>query len=357
MRLLRLAAVGGLIPAAQLGLISLLALPPLCAQQTPIAYVSTTGVAISGSISVENGRASIGNDGTITAGDSTAMVKLARGGDMEVCASTKVHLSRDTSIGDAEESALMIALDRGALEANYVPGKYSDVLLTPDLRILISGPGTANLKIRVNQQGDTCVDNHGAGAPYVTVTSQFEGGVYRVQANQRVMFEHGGLDQVVDNEPESCGCPVTPPVEVASIAAAANANGNDAKPAPTKTTAEVANPFPLAQSEGLAAPPAAPVKPVVPVGTVHAEVQAPITYDSAKTPDPAAPDAAGKAPVVCHGTMSSGCPNLSISPVAAPDHTEPVPVTTLISAEPPAKEKRGGFFHVIGHFFSKMFGG
>jgi hypothetical protein len=326
------------------------------AQEAPIAYVSTTGVAVSGTISVENGRASIGNDGTITAGDSTAMVKLARGGDMEVCASTKVHLSRDTTVAGADDSALMIALDRGALEANYVPGKYSDVLLTPDLRILISGPGTADLKVRVNQQGDTCVDNHGAGAPYVTVTSQFEGGVYRVQADQRVMFEHGSLDQVVDNESESCGCPVTPPVEVASGAPAVNANGNDAKPAPAKTAAERANPFPLAESEGLVAPPAAPVKPVVPVGTVHAEVQAPITYDSTKTPDPAAPDAAGKAPVVCNSTASPSCPNLSISPARAPDHTEPAPVTALIPVARPVQVQHRGFLHSIGHFFAKMFG-
>src|SRR5690348_7444579 len=216
------------------------------AQQVPIAYVPAAGVTVSGSLSVADGKISIGNNGTIKAGNSTAMVKLARGGDLSVCASTEVHLSRDTSVQGAD-SALMIAMDRGALEASYVTGKYSDVLLTPDLRILISGPGTADLKIRVNKQGDTCVDNHGANAPYVTVTSQFEGGVYRVQPNQRVMFEHGSLQQVVDNEAEPCGCPVAaaPPVAVAS---------SGAKPQQGKTAAEAANPFPLARSEGLAAP-------------------------------------------------------------------------------------------------------
>lgn len=302
--------------------------PRAAAQQTPIAYVSTAGVAVSGSLSVENGRASIGNNGTITAGDGTAMVKLARGGDMEVCASTKVHLSRDTSVAGAEDSALMIALDRGALEASYVPGKYSDVLLTPDLRILISGPGTADLKVRVNGKGDTCVDNHGAGAPYVTVTSQFEGGVYRVQPNQRVMFEHGSLEQVVDNEAEPCGCPVAAPVEVASAASTQTA------PA---TKHEVTNPFPLAQSEGLAKAPAEPVKPVVPVGVAHAEVQAPITYDAAKTPDPEVKGAAGPAPVV----MEAKVVDAEIDPV------QPVQ----------AAKRHGGFFHSIGHFFSKVFGG
>ena len=299
----------------------------LWAQQAPIAFVSTAGVSVSGSMSVENGRASIGNDGTITASDGTAMVKLARGGDMEVCASTKVHLSRDTSVPDASESALMIALDRGALEANYVPGKYSDVLLTPDLRILISGPGTADLKIRVNDKGDTCLDNHGANAPYVTVTNLFEGGVYRVQANQRVMFEHGSLEQVVDNEAEPCGCPV-----VAAPVAVANASAAE-KLTPKTEAAAAANPFPLAQSEGLAPTPATPVKPET-VGVAHAEVQAPIAYDATATPNPSLPGAAGPAPV----------------------NTESQPVNTQIAEVQPPKEKRGGFFHLISHFFAKMFG-
>jgi hypothetical protein len=276
----------------------------------------------------------------VSAGDATAQVKLARGGDLRVCASTKVNLSRDTSVADAADSALMIALDRGAVEASYETGKYSDVLLTPDLRILISGPGTADLKIRVNEKGDTCVDNHGANAPYVTVTSQFEGGVYRVQPNQRVIFEHGSLQQVVDNEAEPCGCPaVAAPVAVASHAAGAETTH-------TAVTDRIAaaNPFPLAQSEGLARAPAAPVTPVVPVGQVHAEVQAPITYDAAATPNPAAADAAGPAPAA-----------LSAAKTPAAVETDSEPVKGEIASVPSPRAHRG-FFHSIGHFFSKVFG-
>lgn len=278
------------------------------AQEAPIAYVPAAGVTVSGSLSVKNGKVAIGNNGTITAGAQTAVVKLARGGELNVCASTTVHLSRDTSIAGAD-SALMIALDRGAFEASYKPGKYSDVLLTPDFRILISGPGVADLKIRVSQNGDTCIDNHGANAPYVTVTSQYTGGLYRVQANQRVMFDDGSLSKVVDNEPEPCGCPA--PVAVA-------ASG----PAPK-------NPFPLAQSEGLAPAPPTPTKPAAPVGTAQAEVAAPIAYSAAKTPNPAAPNAAG-------------------APPAQAAANAPLPT--------PTKKKHHGVFHAIGHFFARMFG-
>lgn len=321
---------------------------PAFAQQQPIAYVPTEGVSLSGSLSVENGKASIGNDGTITAGDVTAHVQLARGGELRLCASTKIHLSKDTSTnpGNASaDSALMIALDRGAIEASYTPDKYSDVLLTPDLRILISGPGQADLKIRTNQKGDTCVDNHGANAPYVTVTSQFEGGLYRVQPNQRVMFEHGSLQQVVDNESESCGCPAAPPVSIASAAPGIVTNSaNPAKPdqpvvsqpigGPSSTPADTA--FPLAESEGLKPPLPPPSQPVVPVGVAHAQVDAPITYDAKATPNPAQPGAAGPPPV---------------------ETTPPPPTAAQAPATAQKPPNRGGFFHSIGHFFSRLFGG
>ena len=343
---------------------------PAYAQQQPIAYVPTEGVSLSGSLAVANGRASIGNNGTITAGASTAHVQLARGGELQLCASTKVHLSREASPEPTADSALMIALDRGAIEASYTPGRYSDVLLTPDLRILISGPGQADLKIRTNEKGDTCIDNHGANAPYVTVTSQFEGGLYRVQPNQRVMFEHGSLQEVVDNEPEPCGCPAAaPPVSVASAAPGIVPNTNtaaSAKPAPpvggpSSTPADTS--FPLAESEGLKPPPPPPTQPVVPVGTAHAEVQVPITYDAKTTPNPAQPGAAGPPPAGCTSTASPGCPNLSISRPDVPISTEtPVVQTQIAPAQPPPQkqppqQKQGGFFHALGHFFSRLFGG
>ncbi len=85
----------------------------------------------------------------------------------------------------------------------------ADTLLTPYFRILIGGPSAADVKVRLGDHGDTCVDNAGANAPYVVVTSVFDGGVYRVQPGQRVMFENGSLHEVVDEEKEPCGCPAT----------------------------------------------------------------------------------------------------------------------------------------------------
>jgi hypothetical protein len=303
-----------------------------------LASVTMQGVTLSGYTFVKDGRAIVGNNTSIGAGDSMAQVALTRGGMLNVCASTRIHLTADTT---TPGSGLMIALDRGALEAHYTPGKYSDVLLTPDLRIMISAPGQADLSLRVNEQGDTCVDNHGDHAPYVLATSLTGDGAYRVQPNQRVLFEHGSLSDVVDNEQEPCGCP--PPQ---SIASSGTQGANPAKPgqavAPNATAA--ANPFPLAESEGLQPPPATPTTPAVPAGTPHVEVSAPLAYD-ANHPNalpPAPPEASDAA-----GTSA-----------ATPVPTSAIHVETAQALPAaPAKPKSVGFFGHIGRFFRRLFGG
>jgi hypothetical protein len=314
---------------------------PLLAAQQPIGRTSATEVQVSGAVDISHGETLLGNGSEITAGDQAVKITLERGGALRLCSTSSVHLAKDRSIADPASSALMMALDRGAIEANYAVGTYSDVLLTPDLRILISGPGEADLRIRVNLKGDTCVDNHGANAPYVTVTSQLEGGAYRVLPDQRVNFQHGSLREVVDHEPEPCGCPVMP---VTSVASAGGTTANPAPPGrpvggPSSTASDTA--FPIAESEGLAAPPTPHAAPVVPPGETHAEVTVPLTYNG-ENPAPAPP--VPPAPAAPTPPAISSAP----SPPAAQPEVAPAPTTPSTN--------QGGLFHRIGHFFSKIFG-
>ena len=55
----------------------------------------------------------------------------------------RLHLSADASVPEGETPGLMMALDHGAVEASFATGQNSDILLTPDFRILIGGPGAA----------------------------------------------------------------------------------------------------------------------------------------------------------------------------------------------------------------------
>ncbi|MGC2401260.1 MAG: nuclease, partial [Acidobacteriaceae bacterium] len=130
---------------------------PLLPAQQPIGRTSATEVKVSGAVDIAHGEMLLGNGSEITAGDQAVAITLQRGGELRLCATSSVHLSKDISVPDPASSALMMALDHGAIETRYTVSKYSDVLLTPDLRILISGPGEAQLSVRVNPKGDTCV--------------------------------------------------------------------------------------------------------------------------------------------------------------------------------------------------------
>lgn len=283
------------------------AIPAPATDSTPIAIVpldpKTPGSAntVTGALQVSAGRAVIAASGQVTAGSNTAEVTLPRRGTLRVCASTTVNLAADTSVPAGEIPGLMMAMDHGAVEASFATGRNSDILMTPDFRILISGPGAVEVKVRLGEHGDTCVDNAGADAPYVLVSSVFDGGAYRVQPGQRVMFQHGNLHEVIDNEKEPCGCPPALPVSTA---------GNE---------------FPLAQSEGLAPLPKLPARPGPTVG-LAAQSTPPLVYNA-----PASEPAQAPQP----------------PPAAQPATPPPAPV-------PPAKKP--GFFHRLGNFFRRIFG-
>jgi len=334
--------------------------------QQPIGRTSATELQVSGAVDISHGETLLGNGSEITAGDQAVKITLQRGGELRLCSTSSVHLSKDRSVADPDSSALMMALDRGAIEANYAVGKYSDVLLTPDLRILISGPGRADLSIRVNTKGDTCVDNHGAEAPYVTVSSQLEGGAYRVFPDQRVDFQHGSLREVVDHEPEPCGCPEAP---VTSIASAGSTSANPAPPGrpvggPSSTAADTA--FPVAESEGLASPPV-PSAPVVPSGQTHAQANVPLTYNGENPP--AAPSGAPTLATAPAQAAALGPPAQMASTATAPPLPSGTPVAPAAALAPPPshpelaaapvkpKPSSAGFFHRVGHFFSRIFNG
>jgi len=224
---------------------------------------------VTGALEVSRGRAVIAASGTVTSGAETTQVILPRRGTLRVCAATTVKLAADSGVAAGELPGLLIAMDRGALEMSFAtsqaPVKNADVLMTPEFRILIDGPGAAEVKVRLGEHGDTCVDNSGANAPYVLVSSVFDGGAYRVQPGQRVMFQHGSLHDVVDQEKEPCGCPPDAP------------KGNE---------------FPLAASEGLTAR-SAPVVSAGPqmTGTlaVNGADRAPVAADAGKTDAAPAP--------------------------------------------------------------------
>jgi hypothetical protein len=281
------------------------------ANGSPIAIVSIDSsdpgkaANVTGALQIYGGRAFIAASGTITSGNQTTRVILPHRGEMRVCAMSSIKLAADSNSAAGETPGLLMAMEEGAVEMSYAATadiKNADTLLTPDFRILIGGPGAADLKVRLGTQGDTCVDNAGADGPYVVVSSVFEGGTYRVQPGQRVMFQHGSLHQVVDQEKETCGCPP------------AAAEGNE---------------FPLAQSMGLSGTPkATPPPPVNPQAQKQAQDVPPLVHN--------------------------GNDNAPVAEILSKPVAPPAPAAT--SQVQPQPKKKSGFFSKVGHMFRRIFG-
>jgi len=256
---------------------------------------------VSGALEVSGGRAIITASGSVTSASKTTTVVLPHRGELRVCASTTVKLAAGSSVPAGETPGLLMAMDHGAVEMSFANLRNADILLTPNFRILIGGAGASEVRVRLGSEGDTCVDNAGANAPYVVVTSVFEDGLYRVQPGQRVMFQHGSLHEVVDQEKEPCGCPPAP----------VEAKGNE---------------FPLAESEGLAPNSPPPV---------------------AKQPTVAAAEA----------LVYSGADRAQQTVALAPPSTTPTAATPANPPETtPATKKKPGFFGKVGKFFRRIFG-
>jgi hypothetical protein len=306
----------GLLPLAAVSLVLAQAPPAvqpppptetLPTQAAPIAIVSIDSsnpgqaATVTGALEVTGGKAIIAASGSITSGGETTRVLLPHRGELRVCASTTVKLAADSTVPAGDTPGLLMAMDHGAVEASFATGRNSDILLTPDFRILIGGPGAAEVKVRLGPQGDTCVDNAGVNAPYVLVSSVFEGGAYRVQPGQRVMFQHGSLHEVVDQEKEPCGCPPAAP------------KGNE---------------FPLAQSEGLAPLPKPAPSPEVYRDAPTQPIE-PLVYKGAD-----------------HAPQAVALPASAIQANAG----------AAQAVKPSADKKKSGFFSKVGRFFRRIFG-
>jgi len=354
-----------------------LGLATLCAMaqgQQTIGRVALHDATVTGSLEVTAGEATLQGGASIVALDHTAELALSRGGWVEVCATSSLHVTS----GAGDKAPLLFALDRGAMELKTIVG-VRDAVITPDLRISAKSAGRLDLRIRVTNNGDTCVESRGAAAPAVEVVEQFGDGLYQIGPGQHVLFEHGSIREVVDRESSPCGCPPAPVMSLAETGVtvapkdAARAGGQAAQKPED-------HPFPVAQSQGLASTGVAQV-PQAPSGQVHAQVSATMAYGAAgdatkaeanaansvsepRPPGTAIPGAGGGGSPGGSGSGNSGRgstsrasaaskPSSGVPAVQLPQAVAPVEVT---APPPPAPPGVTDIAHRVGRFFKRIFG-
>ncbi|HEY5382538.1 MAG TPA: nuclease [Acidobacteriaceae bacterium] len=278
--------------------------------------VPTRDALVTGGLEVRGDNASLVSNASITAYDHPAAITLDRGGQVLVCATSQFHL-----LHSGTGNSLLFGLDRGAIEL-HTASDPQDVILTPDIRFTLEHPGRYDLSLRVTPNGDTCVDNAGTAAPVLTLADSFSDATYRLIPGQHVLFEHGSLREVVDNERSPCGCPP------AAAPATQLATPSLTQPA-TPAAVAAQHPFPAAASVGLA--PITPPANSAPAGEKHTQIATTLTYDANHpTPPPSESETTATTSSAGTGTSTSATP-------------------------PPAPPGAHDLAHAISHFFHKLF--
>ncbi|HEX8811015.1 MAG TPA: hypothetical protein VF742_03390 [Terracidiphilus sp.] len=182
------------------------------AAQQVLGELYATDARVKGSIILAGSGTSVLSGSSIQAGAQAATLKLERGGDLVVCPGTKLSVTASQSGRE-----LMFSLNTGNLEMNYPLGTSADTLLTPDLRMLMPGPGTLHVAVHITPQGDTCVQSLPWNAAAIVVSETMGDATYQVKPEEAVLFKGGHLTEAVRSK-QNCGCPVSPPTQVARAA-------------------------------------------------------------------------------------------------------------------------------------------
>jgi hypothetical protein len=301
----------------------------LCAQQPRIGEVTAADATVDGSVTLTSGVLNVGSGSTVRAGDHAAHIRLQRGGELRVCSRTA--LSVNTSQNGNE---LMLGMSTGALEGDYPLPASADVIMTPDLRILLSGPGHARVSVTANGKGDTCVRSLGEGS-YVIVNSLLTNETYRVKPNEQVFFPGAQVNQASEDSPLTCGCPAAPTVKQAEL---------------ESPRSSVPNGIPKEATALAATNPEAPL-PAGKPDEVKVQIEAPFVFHG----DEPQPDVTLTLARV-HMEHLPAPPVPALAANSPETHASMAQTPVLPSGKPGAASNRG-FFRKIGGFFAMIFGG
>jgi hypothetical protein len=306
----------------------------------PIGEIFASDASVTGAVQLAGAGMQVMSGSAVGAGQSPALLRLARGGDLRVCPRTSLSISSSHNGRD-----LMFGMNSGAVEADYSLAASADAIMTPDFRILLAGPGKFHVAIGSDAKGNTCVRPLANNTASVIVSELMGDGTYQVKPDEQVMFEGGKLANVY-HVIADCGCPGPLPVHRAAIPVPQAPSIASLRKGPPPPSLSIPLDAPLATALASATTPAP--APAVRTGEVHVEVDAPFVF-SAADPEPA--------PLVQIAQLkfTSAPPFAIVPPPPQPAELRLPPPPVQIVEVPAVPKKKSGFFGKVRSFFASVF--
>jgi len=298
---------------------------------TPAAQPVVKAVRAAGPLAVASDTGSVGT--SFHAGADTAVLRLSSGGEVHVCPGTLVTITPS-----ANRHNLLLGLSGGAMEAHLELDASTDLLMTPDFRIALEGPGEFHFAFSTDNRGDTCVRALAGNTGAVTATELLADGTYRVKATDQLVFRGGRVDRVDMNVPLECGCP--PPRQ--NIERAANE-----VPAEAPTTGQERPAAANAQTVAEASPTNGVRPGIAPANSpndLHVQVSAPLVFRGTGPPPVRAEDVKAAA-VEQKNAETKGAATAGVNAALAKGSG------LTVELERP----RRGFFRRVGGWFARVF--
>jgi hypothetical protein len=278
--------------------------------QQPIGTMQSQDATVRGAVTIKGPTAELRSGSEIETGTSAANVNLARGGKVRICPRSSVQI---TSSPDGR--ALLVALNSGALETDYMIPGGADSIMTPEFQMQLAGPGTFHYAFGTNGN-ELCARGLAGSNASVIAGETLGAGTYQLRPADNIVFR-GSLSNPDASPQAVCGCPE---------AVVKNQPTELGFPEQQSQTAA------KAMAEG-SAPPAAPPLPQIPEVVAQnqpvTQISVPLTFRSSTVALPPLPEPYFEAEL----------PKL-LSPIAVP------------KVVPPPKAKKNW----IQKFFGKLFG-
>ena len=308
--------------------------------QNPVGQLFSSDAKVKGAVELAAGGARVMSGSFVSAGESTAVLRLDRGGEIRVCARTTMSVATSQSGRD-----LMLGLSVGCIETHYTVSATADSIVTPDFRILLAGPGRFDFAVEAEKNGDTCIRALPGNSSSLIVSEQMGDATYQVKPAERLVF-HNGKVQEPDHQNANCGCVAEPAVMRAEARDVTNDNGEAQSDNShvSRETSTTANTVPESTPSSSREPTAVSR---MPEPAAHVEVDAPFVFHG-DDPGPSPLEPAISLHVVQKPLLLMPLPPA----VAANNENQNVPPPL---AAKPANKPQGRFLGKIKSFFASIF--